>query len=133
MIKLACAASAIVLLWAAPASAQDAPARQSTAFTLETDQPRTPEQAAVRFDKADLSIRVLPEDKALDAVAVLDFTVLAPIRRLAVELDTVFTISEIRLDGAVVPPDRWSNPEGRVTVEIPTGLVAGDTPTLAIA
>lgn len=133
MIKFACTASALVLLWAAPAVAQDAPVRQSTAFTLETDQPRTPEQEAVRFDKADLSIRVLPEDKALQGVAVLDFTVLSPISRLAVELDTLFTISEVQIDGQVVPTDRWSNPEGRVTIEIPTGLAAGDTPTLTIA
>ncbi len=133
MIKFACAASALVLLAAAPAFAQDAPPRQSTAFTLETDGPRTPEQEAVRFDKADLSIKVLPETKSIEGVAVLDFTVLEPIQRLHVELDTVFTISEIRLDGAVVPADRWSNPEGRVTVEVPAGLAAGATPTLTIA
>ncbi len=133
MIKFACAASALVLLSALPAAAQDAPAREPTAFTLETDQPRTPEQEAVRFDKADLSIKVLPEEKAIDGVAVLDFTVLAPIQRLAVELDTLFTISEVRLDGDVVPADRWSNPEGRLTVEVPAGLATGDTPTLTIA
>ena len=133
MIKLACTASALVLLSAAPAMAQDAPVRASTAFTLETDQPRTPEQEALRFDKADLSIRVLPEDKALQGVAVLDFTVLSPIARMAVELDTLFTISEVRIDDQVVPTDRWSNPEGRLTVEIPAGLAVGDTPTLTIA
>ena len=133
MIKFACTASALVLLSAAPALAQDPPVRESTVFTLETDQPRTPEQEAVRFDKADLSIRVLPEDKAIDGVAVLDFTVLSPIQRLAVELDTLFTISEVRLDGDVVPADRWSNPEGRLTVEIPAGLATGDTPTLTVA
>ena len=113
--------------------AQDAPVRASTAFTLETDQPRTPEQEALRFDKADLSIRVLPEDKALQGVAVLDFTVLSPIARMAVELDTLFTISEVQIDDQVVPTDRWSNPEGRLTVEIPVGLAVGDTPTLTIA
>jgi aminopeptidase N len=32
-----------------------------------------------------------------------------------------------------VPADRWSNPEGRLTVEVPAGLAAGDTPTLTIA
>ena len=117
---------------AVPAMAQDAPARQPTAFTLETDNPRTPEQEAVRFDKADVSIKVLPEQKAIEGVSVLDFTVLAPIQRLAVELDTLFTISEIRLDGEIVPADRWTNPEGRVTVEVPAGLAAGATPTLTI-
>lgn len=132
MIKFACAASALVLLAAVPAMAQDAPARQPTAFTLETDNPRSPEQEAVRFDKADVSIKVLPETKSIEGTTVLSFTVLSPIQRLAVELDTLFTISEIRLDGEVVPADRWSNPEGRVTVEVPAGLAAGATPTLTI-
>jgi len=133
MIKFACAASALFLLSAVPAMAQDAPVRQPTAFTLETDNPRSPEQEAVRFDKADLSIKVLPEQKAIEGVAVLDFTVLSPIRRLAVELDTLFTIAEIRLDGEVVSADRWSNPDGRLTIEVPAGLAEGATPTLSIA
>lgn len=133
MIRFLCSASIVALLSAAPVEAQDTPAREPTAFTLQTDLPRTPEQEAVRFDKADLSIRVLPEDKAIAGVAVLDFTVLEPIQRLAVELDTLFTISEIRLDGTVVPADLWSNPEGRLTVEVPAGLAVGNTPSLTIA
>ena len=132
MIKFACAASALVLLSAIPAMAQDATARQPTAFTLETDNPRSPEQEAVRLDKADVSIKVLPETKSIEGTTVLNFTVLSPIQRLAVELDTLFTISEIRLDGDVVPAGRWSNPEGRVTVEVPAGLATGATPTLTI-
>ncbi len=127
------ALSALLIATATPASAQEPAARESTPFTLNTDNPRSPEQEAVRFDKADLSIKVLPDDKAIDAVAVLDFTVQAPIQRLAVELDTLYTISEIRLDGQIVPADRWSNPEGRLTVEVPAGLAVGDTPTLTIA
>ncbi len=117
----------------APVFAQtDAAPRESTAFTLETDLPRTPEQEAVRFDKADLAIRILPDQKAIEGVATLDFTVLAPIQRLAVELDTLFTVSEITLDGETVPADRWSNPEGRLTVEVPEGLAVGATPSLRI-
>ena len=42
-------------------------ARESTGFTLATDQPLTPEQRAMRFDKADLAIRIIPADKAIDA------------------------------------------------------------------
>ncbi|AQR62712.1 peptidase M1 [Brevundimonas sp. LM2] len=127
------AVSVLLLACAGAAMAQEGPARVSTPFTLETDNPRTPEQEAVRFDKADLTIKVLPDDKAIDGVAVLDFTVTAPIQRLAVELDTLYVISEVRLDGAVVPADRWSNPDGRLTVEVPTGLAERDTPTLTIA
>ena len=57
------------------------PVRESTPYTLATDQPLTVEQQAMRFDTADLSIKVIPQDKAIDAVAVLGFTAKAP-RRL---------------------------------------------------
>jgi aminopeptidase N len=114
-------------------AADPAPIRQSTAFTLGTDQPRAPEQMAVTFDKADLSIRVIPDDKAIDAVALLDFTATAPIERLVVELDTVLTVSEVAVDGVPVAADRWSNPEGRMTVELGRTLAAGETARLRIA
>jgi len=109
------------------------PARESTAFTLRTDQPRTLEQEAMQFDKADLSIRVLPDRKAIDGVAVLDFTATAPIDRLVVELDTLLTVTEVSVNGVPVPADRWSNPEGRMTVELQDALAAGDTAQLRIA
>jgi aminopeptidase N len=118
-----------------PSLAQDAPApaRESTAFTLGTDQPRTPEQRAVTFDKADLSLKVIPDDKAIEGVAVLDFTATAPVSSLVVELDTLLTISEIAVDGQAVPADRWSNPEGRLTVALDRTLQPGDTATLRVA
>ena len=113
--------------------AQDTPARESTAYTLATDQPLTAEQKAMRFDKADLSIKVLPDDKAIDAVAVLDFTATAPLEALVVDLDTLFDITSISLDGAEVPDDRWSNPEGRLTVRLAEPLTEGRKVTLRVA
>ena len=108
------------------------PMRESTAFTLATDQPRTVEQMAMQFDKADLTIKVIPADKAIDAVAVLDFTALAPLERLVVELDTLLTIASVQVDGVEVPADRWSNPEGRLTVALPRPLAAGQKTVLRI-
>ncbi len=113
--------------------AVDPPVRVSTPFTLETDQPRTPEQLAVFFDKADLTILVIPDDKAIEGVAVLDFTATAPIDRLSVELDTLFDISEVTVDGVPVPGDRWSNPEGRLTVQLAQTLPIGGKVSLRVA
>ncbi|MBU1348050.1 MAG: M1 family metallopeptidase [Alphaproteobacteria bacterium] len=126
-------ALAAIVLAAGPALAQDEAARTTTAFTLMTDQPRTPEQVAVRFDLADLSIRVMPDDKAIDAVAELTFTAVSPVDRLVVELDTVFDISAIAIDGQPVEADDWSNPEGRLTVALPGTLAAGQSTVLRIA
>lgn len=134
-ILLLAAASALTLSACATA-AQPAPTptpRESTAFTLATDQPLTPEQQAMQFDKADLSIKVLPEDKAIDAVAVLDFTAKAPLTALVVELDTLLTISSVQIDGVEVAVDRWSNPEGRLTVQLPETLATGRSVTLRVA
>ena len=129
--------AATVLTLALPGAAVGqeaaAPARQSTPFTLGTDQPRAPEQLAVTFDKADLWIRVIPDDKAIDAVAELDFTATAPVERLVVELDTLLTVSEVAVNGVPVPADRWSNPEGRMTVQLAEPLAVGDTARLRIA
>lgn len=134
-ILLLAAASALTLSACATA-AQPAPTptpRESTAFTLATDQPLTPEQQAMQFDKADLSIKVLPEDKAIDAVAVLDFTAKAPLTALVVELDTLLTISSVQIDGVEVAVDRWSNPEGRLTVQLPEPLATGRSAALRVA
>ena len=132
-ILLLAAASALTLS-ACATVAQPAPTpRESTAFTLATDQPLTPEQQAMQFDKADLSIKVLPDDKAIDAVAVLDFTAKAPLTALVVELDTLLTISSVQIDGVDVAVDRWSNPEGRLTVQLPETLATGRSVALRVA
>ena len=87
----------------APALAQDtSESRTSTAFTMDTGGPRTPEQLAMQFDVADLAIKVMPDEKAIDAVATLTFTATAPLDRLVVELDTVFDVSEVAVDGRVL-------------------------------
>ena len=116
-----------------PSPVPPPPARESTPFTLATDQPRPTEQVAMQFDKADLAIRVIPQDQAIDAVAVLDFTATAPLERLIVELDTLLTISSVQVDGQDIPTGRWSNPEGRLTVELPQTLPAGRSTSLRIA
>jgi len=134
--RLMLAGSILALGGAAQAQDQTpagTPARDSTAYTLATDQPLTDEQRAMRFDKADLSIKVLPDDKAIDAVAVLDFTATAPLERLVVDLDTLLTISSVQVDGAEVPAGGWSNPEGRLTVDLPRALAAGETVALRVA
>ncbi|WGM30126.1 M1 family metallopeptidase [Brevundimonas sp. NIBR11] len=124
-------ALAVAALLASPALAQDATPRESTAFTLMTDQPRTPEQEAVRIDLVDLAIKVRPDDKAIDATAALTLTATAPVAALVVELDTVFDVSAVTVDGQAVSD--WTNPEGRMTVPLARPLTAGRSATLTIA
>jgi aminopeptidase N len=132
-IKVLLAAASLLALTACATTPTAATTRESTPYTLATDQPLTPEQQAMRFDKADLTIRVIPADKAIDAVAVLDFTAKAPLEALVVDLDTLLRISSVQIDGVEVAVDRWSNPEGRLTVQLPQTLAAGQSVALRVA
>ena len=119
-------------LLSAPALAQEAPpARDSTPFTLSSGTPRTPEQLALRFDKADLSFKLLPETRSIEGVAVLDFTATAPASAVVVELDTLFAIASIAVDDQTVAD--WSNPDGRLTIPLPHTLTPGQTASVRIA
>src|SRR5690606_36974754 len=106
-------------------------ARDTSAFTLSSGTPRTPEQLALRFDKADLSFKLLPETQSLEGVAVLDFTATAPTAAVVVELDAVFAIAAVTVDGQAVA--NWSNPEGRLTIPLPRPLKIGETANVRIA
>lgn len=136
--------ASLLALTAAPALAQDAPAtteatagttRESTDFTLATDQPRTPEQEAVRFDLADLSIRVIPDEKRIEGVAVLNFTATAPLSVLPLELDTLLPISSVQVDGRELEQGEggWRNPEGRLWIDLGRDLAPGDKVQIRIA
>ena len=130
-------AASLATLTLAAASATSGQTRAapptSTAFTLTTGTPRTPEQLAMRFDKADLAFRILPETKTIDAVATLDFTATAPLDRLVVEFDTVFAVSSISIEGQPLDASQWTNPDGRMTITLPSPLAIGQTASLLIA
>ena len=136
-IRAALLGVSLLALTAAPVFAQDAATpeitRESTDFTLGTDQPRTPEQLAMRIDRADLSIKVIPDDKAIDGVAVLEITATAPLDAVVLELDTLLTVSSVQIDGVEVGPDGWSNPEGRMTIRLPRPLAEGGKVAVRIA
>ena len=134
--RLALLASAALITACAslPEPASATPPPESTAFTLSTGTPRTPEQLAVRFDKADLSLRVIPDKREIEGVAVLDFTATAPVTRLVVELDTVFTIESIQIDGVEVPADDgWENDDGRLWIDLGGERPAGSAIQARIA
>ena len=102
-MRLTAALCLTTALLSAPALAQEAaPARDSTPFTLSSGTARTPEQLALRFDKADLSFKFLPETQSIEGVAVLDFTATAPASAIVVELDTLFAIASVAVDGQAV-------------------------------
>jgi len=131
-LRLTAALCLTTALLSAPALAQEAtPAPDSTPFTLSSGTPRTPEQLALRFDRADLSFKLLPETQSIEGVALLDFTATAPASAVVVELDALFAIAAISVDGQAV--NDWSNPEGRLTIPLAQPLSVGQTASVRIA
>ncbi|WP_242007631.1 M1 family metallopeptidase, partial [Luteimonas cucumeris] len=100
--------------------------------TYDSGAPRTPEQEAVVFEKADLQFKVDPANRSLHGDAALTFRATAPLTRLVVDLDRNFKIDRVEVDGKALAAQDWSNPEGRMTVDLPQPLATGDSTTLRI-
>jgi aminopeptidase N len=96
-----------------------------TKTTLESGLARPPEQLAVVFEKADLKLRIDPAQRSIEGDATLTFTTTAPLQRLVVDLDRNLPIDRVEVDGHTVAASQYSNPEGRLAVQLPQALDKG--------
>ena len=103
-----------------------------TRLTRDSGVPRAPEQAAVVFEHADLAFKVLPQRKAIEGDATLSFTATAPVSRLVVDLDRNYRVAKVEVDGAPLAAGAWRNPEGRMSIDLPRPLAAGQSVKLRI-
>ncbi len=100
-----------------------------TATTAATGLARTSEQLVTTITLADLSFKVDPARQWLDGDASLHLRVEHPVTRLVVDLDRNYAVESVTVDGT---PARWSNPEGRMTIDLPQPLAAGGQAVLRI-
>jgi aminopeptidase N len=83
------------------------------------------EQLALIFDHLDHALKVFPAEKRIEGVTTLSFTTRATIRTLILDLHPKYRISSISIDGKVVPPSRYSNPDGQLRVALDAPVAAG--------
>ena len=83
------------------------------------------EQLALIFDHLDHALKVFPAEKRIEGNTTLSFTTRAPISTLILDLYPRYTIASISIDGRVVPPSRYSNPEGQLRISLPRPFPAG--------
>ncbi|MEF9978328.1 MAG: M1 family metallopeptidase [Thermomonas sp.] len=119
-------------LMAQAAQAAQAAQPELTPTTSASGLPRAPEQEAVAFERAELSFKVDPARKWMDGDATLTFRADKPIGKLVVDLDRNYSIDLVEVDGTKIAATGWRNPEGRMTVNLPTPLAAGARATLRI-
>jgi aminopeptidase N len=112
----------LALLAAAPAEGGKPPI---TAQTARSGGPIDPDQAKVTLDTVDLAIEVFPEREAISGVATLNFVARQAVTRLPIDLDKNLPVSAISLDGRPLATGSWSNPDGRLTIQLPRRITAG--------
>jgi len=131
-IRLLLAASALALA-TSPALAQVKPGEPPiTALTQTSGGPIDPERAALRLEHVDLAIEVFPDTQTLQGIATLTLATSAPQRRLLIDLDKNLPVSAISVDGQPLARTSWSNPEGRLTIALPSTLAAGSSAVVRI-
>lgn len=87
--------------------------------------PMPAEQMALVFDHLDHALKVFPAEKRIEGVTTLSFTTRAPIRTVILDLYHKYTIHAISIEGKVVPPSSYSNPEGQLRIALASPLAAG--------
>ena len=101
-------------------------------FTADSGGPMPAEQAALDFRHADLAFRVEPASRSIKGDAVLTFGVSSPIKELLLDLDPEFKISQVLIDGAVMPASAWSDPDGRLRIRLSRPVAAGGQVTAEV-
>ena len=96
-----------------------------TAQTRKQGGPMPAEQLALVFDHLDHALKVFPAEKRVEGVTSLSFTTKAPIRTLVLDFSPRYSIASISIDGKVVSPTTYSNPDGQLRITLPRQFAAG--------
>lgn len=83
------------------------------------------EQLALIFDHLDHSLKVFPTEKRIEGVTTLSLTTKAPISTVILDLYPKYTIASISIDGKLLPPSSYSNPEGQLRIALATPFGTG--------
>lgn len=103
-----------------------------TDLTRNSGAARAPEQLAVTFEHADLSIRVDPVRHWIEGDAKLTFALTTPLKTVVLDLDRNLPIESVEVDGKVLPTGAYRNPDGRLSIDLPHPLAAGARTTVRV-
>lgn len=118
---------ALALIAAAPPPKGQPPISRQTQVS---GGPRPAEQLALGFDAADLAFDLDPVKQTLSGHATLTFTARATVPRILLDLDGNLKVRSVGVNRAPLDPARWSQPDGRVAIDVP--LRAGERVTVDI-
>ncbi len=102
------------------------PSSKPTAFTMSSGTDRTAEQLAVSFEHADLSLKIDPATRSIEGKAILSLKAKSTLNKVVLELDKNLPIDGVKVNGQVLAESAIRNPEGRLSLQLPTAIKAGD-------
>ncbi|WP_036172486.1 M1 family metallopeptidase [Massilia sp. 9096] len=103
-----------------------------TDYSANSGAARNPDQAGLEFDKADLKLRIEPDTRSIRGDATLTFGTRTTMRRIDLDLDRNLPIDAIAVDGQALGPDRWRNPQGLLSIDLPQPLEPGRTVSIEV-
>jgi aminopeptidase N len=96
-----------------------------TEYSLGSGAPRSEAQQALEFDKADLKLRIEPDSRSIRGDVTLTFGTRAQLSSIELDLDRNLPIDAIEVDGQALPASRWRNPDGKLSIDLPSPLLPG--------
>jgi aminopeptidase N len=103
-----------------------------TDYSANSGAARNPDQAGLAFDKADLKLRIEPDTRSIRGDATLTFGTRTTMRRIDLDLDRNLPVDAIAVDGQPLGPERWRNPQGLLSIDLPQPLEPGRTVSIEV-
>lgn len=89
-----------------------------TQYTMKSDGDLAPSQLGLMMINADLHFEVFPNKKSISGKSSLTFSTDQPRTEVGINLDNLFAINQIQIDGTTIPPQKYSNDEGLLLIKL---------------
>jgi aminopeptidase N len=99
----------------------------TTEYTLGSGGQLKAAQARFVIKHEDLDFTLYPQTKSIAGKATLTLQAQASLSSVALDLDSVFAIGQIKVDGTVIPAKDYSNPEGLLKITLPSSIDKGNS------
>jgi aminopeptidase N len=106
-----------ILIIASLLSACNHTKETTSAYSLKSGGEMPSSQQGLNVKHADLGFTIKPDQQIIDGVTTLTLMTTTPRKSFSVDLDRVFHISEVLVNGQVLAPELYSNPDGMLLVK----------------
>ncbi|NQZ07105.1 MAG: M1 family metallopeptidase [Algicola sp.] len=89
-------------------------------------------QASFTIEHADLGFTLYPETKSIAGSATLTLQAKSDLNHVLLDLDSVFTIESVKVNGRSLTNNDYSNPEGVLTINLPESISSGESVKVSI-